>query len=197
MTLDPGIRSFVTYYSEETHGSIGAGAFTRVVRLCHAMDDLISRMSKAKAKKRGRMKKALKRLRWKVKDLVDEIHKKVAHFLVARFDAIFLPTFETSEMAVKAKRKIRAKTVRSMLTFAFFRFRQTLVHMAERYGAEVRIVSEAYTSKTCSYCGNVQKIGGSKRFRCKNCQVDVDRDFNGARGIFLSCVAGSRLGQPA
>lgn len=45
-------------------------------------------------------------------------------------------------------------------------------------------MSEAYTSKTCSYCGRIQNIGSKHRLICK-CGVNVDRDFNGARGIFL------------
>ena len=193
VALDLGIRTFLTYYSDETHGSIGKGDFAQIVRLLLCLDDLLSRIAKASAKRRQRMKKAAARLRWRIRDLIDELHRKSAVFLATRFETILLPTFETSRMTSKASRRIRSKTVRSMLTFAFYRFRQCLESVAERYGARVLLVDESYTSKTCSYCGHVQEIGGRKRFRCKNCQVDVDRDFNGARGIYLSCVAGSRL----
>jgi len=49
-------------------------------------------------------------------------------------------------------------------------------------------VSEAYTSKTCSYCGKMHKIGSKKRMKC-SCGADIDRDLNGARGIFLRALA--------
>lgn len=195
VALDPGVRTFLTYYSEQTHGKIGEQAFQRIVRLCLRIDDLLGRMSKTTARRRYRMRKALMRMRWKVKDLINDLHWKAAVFLVTRFDVIYMPTFETKQMSCRTTRKIRRKTVRSMLSFAFFRFKQILQHAAEMYGAKVYFVNEAYTSKTCSYCGHVQEVGGRKRFRCKNCQVDIDRDYNGARGIFLSCVAGSGLRQ--
>ena len=45
--LDPGIRSFMTWYSETDTGHIGRGAFGRIQRLCQHLDDLISRTAKA------------------------------------------------------------------------------------------------------------------------------------------------------
>lgn len=59
---------------------------------------------------------------------------------------------------------------------------------AEEYSAVVIDANEAYTSKTCSYCGNIQNIGSKKRMRC-SCGVDVDRDHQGARGIFLRALS--------
>jgi len=197
VALDPGIRTFLTYYSERVHGKIGEQAFQRITRLCVHMDKLISRMSKAKSRQRYRMRKALARLRWKIQDLIRDLHWKAAVFLATRFDVIYMPTFETRQMTVRTGRRLRRKTARSMLTFSFYKFKRVLLSAAEMYGAKVYFVNEAYTSKTCSYCGNIQSIGGSKRYRCKNCQADIDRDYNGARGIYLSCLAGSGLRQHA
>ncbi|MEY3222242.1 MAG: hypothetical protein RLZZ203_1098, partial [Cyanobacteriota bacterium] len=59
--------------------------------------------------KRKRLKNAATRLRGKIKYLVDELHKKTARFLVDNFDVILLPTFESSIMSRKAKRRIRSK----------------------------------------------------------------------------------------
>jgi putative transposase len=80
-----------------------------------------------------------------------------------------------------------------MLTWAHYRFKQFLKFKAKEYSSNVIDVNEAYTSKTCSYCGTIQNIGSKKTMKCKNCGVAVDRDLNGARGIFLknsSCVGG-------
>jgi len=54
-------------------------------------------------------------------------------------------------------------------------------------------VNEAYTSKTCSYCGNIQNIGSKKVMKCLSCGATVDRDLNGARGIYLRALAASPL----
>lgn len=64
------------------------------------------------------------------------------------------------------------------------KFQNFIKQRSGRGSCKVIEVSEAYTSKTCSYCGRIQNIGSKHRLICK-CGVNVDRDFNGARGIFL------------
>ncbi len=87
-------------------------------------------------------------MREKVINLVDELHHKAALFLVKNYDVILLPTFETKQMTSKANRKLHNKTVRSMLTFAHYRFKKFLKNKAFEYGKVVVEVCEAYTSKT-------------------------------------------------
>lgn len=184
VSIDPGVRTFTTFYSTDCCGKIGTGDFSRIQRLCHHLDDLISRTHKEKNKnRRYRMKKAQARMRWKIKDLIDELHHKAALFFVRNFDVILIPKFETSQMGRRLTRKIRAKSVRSMLTFAHFRFQEFLKFKAWEHGKLLFNVNEAYTSKTCSWNGKIKKIGGAKFI--KDDGVVVDRDYNGARGIFL------------
>ena len=49
-------------------------------------------------------------------------------------------------------------------------------------------VCEAYTSKTVSWTGEVKKIGGAKRIKSNLDGQVMDRDWNGARGIFLRAL---------
>lgn len=148
----------------------------------------VEEVGRRRKEQSGRQKRSLnraaQRLRWRIRDLVDDLHKKVAHFLVTRFEVILLPTFETQQMVSK----LNSKTARAMMTWAHYRFKQHLKAKAEEYSAAVVEVNEAYTSKTCSYCGNIQNIGSKKRFRCR-CGVEVDRDHQGARGIFLRALS--------
>ncbi|WP_197285417.1 MULTISPECIES: hypothetical protein [Planktothricoides] len=69
------------------------------------------------AKRRRSMRKAANRIREKIQNLIDEVHKKAAHYLTNNYGLIFLPRFESSLMVAKSRRKIRSKTVRSMLTW--------------------------------------------------------------------------------
>jgi putative transposase len=182
VALDPGVRTFMSFYSPYVFGKIGDGDFKKIYRLCLGLDSLYSKMAVEPSKKR-KFKLAAERQRWKIFDLIDDLHKKTAHFLVTRFSEIVIPSFETSQMVTK----LRSKTARSMLTFAHYRFKQFLLAKAEEYSCKVRIVSEAYTSKTCFYCGRIQNIGSKKRFKC-SCGVNADRDLQGARGIYLRAL---------
>jgi transposase len=48
------------------------------------------------------------------------------------------------------------------------------------------MVSEAYSSKTCSECGHIKTdLNGNKVYRCDGCPNVSDRDWNGARGILV------------
>jgi putative transposase len=81
----------MTFYSEVLHGKIGEGDFQRIYRLCLNLDKLISKILKAKCKQKRRLKQAAERMRWKIFDLIDELHKKTANFLVRTFNRIFIP----------------------------------------------------------------------------------------------------------
>lgn len=186
VAIDPGIRTFATLYANDGAAKVGEADYFAIIRRCLALDDLISRMAKATSRKRRRLKKAANKLRCRIKNMVDELHFKLVRMLLNTFDVILLPTFETSQMVQKAIRKIRAKSVRSMLTWRHFQFKQRLKAAAVRIGKKVIDVCEAYTSKTASWNGEMKQIGGAKII--KSAGVVMDRDLNGARGIYLRAL---------
>lgn len=180
VSLDPGVRNFISFYSEVGSGKIGKGDFNHIYYLCLQLDKIISKMAKSKCRQKKRLKLAKQRLIWRITDLIDDLHKKTARFLVTRYETIFLPTFETSEMVTE----LNSKVARNMLTFAHYRFKQFLKIKAEEYSCQVIDVQEDYTSRTCSYCGELHPKNSKKRMKCI-CGVNGDRDLNGARGIML------------
>lgn len=92
-------------------------------------------------------------------------------------------------MVVKSKRKLNTKTARAMLTWGHYRFKCHLKQAASRRDVVVVDVNESYTSKTCTSCGFVhEKLGGSKIFKCPNCGHKHDRDWGGARNIFIRAL---------
>jgi putative transposase len=189
VALDPGVRTFLTGFSESNVFKIGQGDFSRIARLCSHMDKLISKISKAKNNSKQKMRKALGRMKHKIWDLVDELHFQSINYLLKTYDVVLLPNFEISEMVVKSGRKIQSKTVRSMLTYSFFRFSQRLESKAKELGKYVYRGSEAYTSKTASWTGEIQNISSAKTIKSNN--IVMDRDINGARGIFLRALGDS------
>jgi len=189
VALDPGVRTFLTGFSDNNVFKIGEQDFSRIARLASHMDKLISKISKAKGNSKQKMKKALGRMKHKVWDLIDELHFQSINYLLKDYNVILLPNFETSEMVVKSSRKIRSKTVRSMLTYSFFQFSQRLETKAKELGKYVYRGSEAYTSKTASWTGEVKNISSAKTIKSNN--IVMDRDINGARGIFLRALGDS------
>ncbi len=191
VAIDPGVRAFATLFSETSFGAIGDKDIGRIQRLCYYLDDLISRSTKQNAKTRYRYKKAMDRIRRKIRNLIDELHHKLARFLVDNYDIILLPTFETSQMVLKNSRKIRSKSARQMLTWAHRRFKLFLKHKAFEAGKLVIDCCEAYTSKTVSWTGEIIKnLGGRKVIKSADGTAML-RDLNGARGIFLRALVDS------
>lgn len=189
-SLDPGIRTFQTGYSPDGYGfKLGDGASTRIFRLYLHLDKLISALSKIHGKKRRYLKKRILRLRIKIKNLINEMHHKISLFLSSNFRTILLPSFETKIMSNRLMRKIHTKTVRKMIGLSFYRFSEILKYKCKLRGSKVLTVSEAYTSKTCGNCGELHnKLGGNKIYKCSNCNLEIDRDLNGARNIMLRAL---------
>jgi putative transposase len=193
VAIDPGVRTFATFYAGDVCGKIGEADFTRITRLCLGLDKLISRKAKSRNhRERRSLDKAIQRHRARIQNLVGELHRKTSLFLVKNFDIILLPAFETKQMSERMERKITKKSVRSMLTFSHYRFKQYLRHKADEYGKQVVEANEAYTTKTASWTGETFENLNSKRF-IRSQGVTVDRDINGARGIMLRALRASSM----
>jgi len=190
VALDPGVRTFMTGYDAD--GRIiewGKKDIARIHRLCSFYDKLQSKWSAQGVPKRNRrrMRRAGLRLQQKIRDLVDELHKKLARWLCLNFRVVMLPVFETSRMVPRNGRRLNSRTARAMLTWSHFRFRQRLLHKAREFEhCNIYLCTEEYTSKTCTMCGRIhEQLGGSKQFHCPSCHVLLDRDVNGARNILI------------
>lgn len=204
VAIDPGVRTFATTYSQTKSIKYGHDFVNeKLVPIMLRLDDLLSQLDlvknhKAKYSKdeaipqwiSNRIKSLTKQLdnaRAKQFNLVNDLHKRVAFDLVMNNEIILLPTFETQKMSKKSdelnKRKIRKKTVRSMLSLAHYKFKVYIKWLAKKYGKIVIDVNEAYTSKTL-WDGSIKNnLGGSKLITHNG--IQVDRDIHGARNILI------------
>jgi len=193
VAIDPGVRSFISFYSSEVAGNVGNGDFSRIQRLCFHLDKLVSKRDLCKLKqKRRAMTAAIKRARAKIIHLTQELHHKAAKFLTDNFDVILLPMFETKAMVNKAGKNISKRTVRNMLTLSHFKFKQFLKWKAKCTGKQVIDCSEAYTSKTHPQTGHLHNIGGAKWVKLIDGSV-ANRDLVGARNIMLRALVDSPM----
>ena len=135
------------------------------------------------------MIKARLRIQLKIKNLVDEMHNKLCIFLCKNFDMVLIPQFKTKYMLKKLKSTIS----RNMLTLSHYKFKEKLKIKGKEYGSIIIEVNESYTSKTCGKCGFVNPKSKSKKFKCKKCKVQIDRDLNGARNIMIRALRDASL----
>ena len=189
VSLDPGIRTFQTFYSPDgVAGKLGKKIFKKhLFKYAKRIDILDGIKSKCKKKKtKMNISKRQFLLRTKIKNVVNDYHWKIAHFLCNNFETIIIPDFKVKKMTLKRKRNINSKITRSMLTLSHYSFKKKLEHKCKIYKRRLIVTSEAFTSKTCGVCGNVNKNLGSKKIlKCQKCNIEIDRDYNGARNILL------------
>src|SRR3989338_4606643 len=90
-----------------TISMIGPGDRSGIIKYCLSIDRLISKQAQEKkSKKRSSLKRAIRRMRIRLRNRVDEVHKQLVN--VIDYDLILLPSFETSQMVGKVGRKIRS-----------------------------------------------------------------------------------------
>ncbi len=148
----------------------------------------------------------------KIHDIVKELHNKTALFLCKNYERIIIPVFGTREMVqdtytkeqctkiknekgiIEYKKEItkirktirlnkRVKFVLSMLSH--YKFRQHLIHKSIEYGCSVEVVTEEYTSITCTNCGIQSKNCVNRIKTCNNCKYQINRDVCGSRNILI------------
>jgi len=192
ISLDPGVRTFLTGFSLDGLHKIGHGSFGRIVSLCHHLDDLMSRTTRVRGAKRHRMRNAQARARIRIRNLVDDFHYQSIGWLLRNYDVVIFPEGNFTSAVRKASRKVRSKTARSLMTWAFARFRDRLQHKAIIKGKQVILVDESYTSKTANWTGEVVHNLGSRKTITSG-SITVERDVNGSLGILLKAL----LAQPA
>lgn len=135
------------------------------------------------------------RIRKRIRNLVDELHKRFVKWLVENYHTVLLPEFETQRMVRKCDRKLSSKTARAMLGWSHYRFKLRFKNKTREYPwCKIVICDEHFTSKTCGSCGNLyQSLGSRKTFKCPNCHQEFDRDMNAARNILLRFITNNRV----
>jgi ribosomal protein L37AE/L43A len=69
--------------------------------------------------------------------------------------------------------------------WGYYKIQTMIKYKAEAAGIKILFVDPAYTSQTCSNCGNLedgQRISQSE-FKCKKCEFSANADFNAALNI--------------
>lgn len=181
ISLDPGIRTFQTGYSDNKIEEIGVNCIKKLKKQIKKIN-IIKR-------DKGLIKKYYQRIK-KIQNKVVDLHWKTINFLCKNYDTIMIGKLSTKSIISK-KNKL-PKIIKEIASYlSHFTFRCRLIYKCRLMKCNYLIVDESYTSKTCGKCGIInQRLGKKKIFNCRNkyCDMLLDRDINGARNIFLKNI---------
>lgn len=190
-SIDPGLKNFITIYSDNSVNKIGIGIKDKMEKLCKDIDIIISKQYQKKdgkykynCQKRRSLRKVMHRKIKYLDNLKEELHNKSVKYLCDNYGKIIIPPFETQKMVTNIK--LDSKTSRSLMCISYYKFLSKLKSKCIEYDIELVIRPEYYTSKTCTKCGNIKHdLKNADTYICKNCNLKIDRDTNGARNILL------------
>jgi len=215
VALDPGEKIFMSYFGEKTFGMIGENMRTKILeqeKEIRRLQRIFNKGQNKKGKKLKNKKKIQKKIRRKynkINDIVKELHNKTALFLCKNYEKVLIPEFETQKMVKnkiikkenisreELKEKLKEYTKERRLDgrvkfclnmLSHYRFRQHLINKSNEYGCKIYIVTEEYTSKTCTKCGHISEIYKNRIKDCEKCKYKINRDINGARNILLKNI---------
>jgi len=186
ISLDPGIRTFLTGYAD--NHTFDLGVESNVLSELLLKIDSIQKLEKSSTSKRKakRLRKQRLRLFRRITNLVDDLHFKTIKFLTENYSVIYLGDFRVKSMVKKKTSKLPRIVKRLMYMYSFYKFKQRLIWRAKAEGSTVLVVDESYTSMTCTGCGYLNReLGSSKTYDCPCCNNKIDRDINGARNILI------------
>ena len=186
--LDPGGTTFQTTYSETE--TIKIQQNSEVLTSLHAKLDLFQSLRAKKLISSSHYTRRIRRLHKRLYSLIDELHFKTINYLTKNYNWILLPMFESQDMAMKGFNK---KSNRNLIQLKHFTFRERLKSKCMLIRTtDVSIVTEDYTSKTCTRCGYVKyDLRNAKIYECNDCNLICERDVVGARNILLKHLKGS------
>jgi len=192
-SIDPGLKTYLTLYSDNKVEELGIGITTKLNKVCKEVDIINSKMNKKKEEnnkeynlcnnKRRNLKRALHRKIEYLENLKSELHNKCINHLIKSYGKIVLPKLETQEMAGKFNSKLSI----ALYNLSNYKFMEKLKIKSKEHDIELVIRPEYYTSKTCSRCGwlnNNLKLT-DRIYKCLECELCIDRDINASRNIML------------
>jgi len=163
VSLDPGVRKFMSFYTPRGEfGVIG----------CEFQDILNRHFEKIdKAKTSHRRAK----VELKTRNTVDDIHWKLAHWLLGRYKRINVPRLYVPIANASVKRHMHY--MRHCL------FVDRLAHKVLEYpGSCIVVFKEWYSTKGCTRCFQINRQTGSNEiFHCSKCNLRMDRDVHSSR----------------
>jgi len=112
------------------------------------------------------------------------INKCVNELDLERTKVLVVEKLKNVKKNSKKKRKIRTKFMNKLQRWTYSKLLSRLRLRCEREGVLLVDVGPAYTSQTCSQCGNKDKNSRcGENFKCTTCGYSADADYNASLNI--------------
>jgi len=184
ISLDPGIRTFMTGLSENEVIKIGDNCQSKIKKLLKKTDRL-----EAYKVQNKKIRKQLCNTRFKLKNLIADLHWKSINFLTNNYKTILIGDLSVKGITNKKTSVLNKITKRIGVALSFYTYRQRLKYKCSINNCIYMEVNEKYTSKMCSNCSHYnENLGNNKIYNCSRCKTTFDRDVNGCRGICLKMI---------
>ena len=185
--VDLGIKSLATVSDGESYDNPQA-LRSNLDRLRRRSRQVSKKVKGSKNRKKAA--KQLAKLHYKISCIRrDTIHKITSHLTKTK-SCIVIEDLNVSGM-MKNRRLARA-----IQDVGFFEFRRQLEYKGKWYGCEIVIADRYFpSSKKCSECGWINKdlMLSDRTFVCKNCGIEIDRDFNAACNLESHTVSSTGI----
>jgi putative transposase len=182
--IDMGIRTFATVYSTDKTEEIGTNLISKI-------DKYNKKIDKIKSDKDNNIlteikyKKILNKYGNRMKNRIDDLHKKISVYLCENYENIFLGKISIQNIISNDKSNLSDTNKRRMQVLSFYKFRERIIIISKKYKSNVKLINEYMTSKTCHNCENIYKNLGSKKiYKCEKCKIEIDRDINASINIY-------------
>jgi len=195
--LDPGVRTFQAFYSEDECGEIAPDMDKVALAMKNKISGIRERIAFLKNKggerlRINRLTKAWYRANARASNLISDLHFKTIKFLFGRFDVIIAPRLNVGSM-LRRDANLNSKTKITMRFQQHGTFHNRLRMKAESSAKIILDLEEHGTSLTCSSCGQANRnLGSAKIFTCPRCNFQADRDINSSKNHLLKALVGKK-----
>lgn len=187
ISLDPGIRTFMSGISENKIVKIGEHCTDKIKENLKKID-VINNNKEIPETKKLKLEKTINK---KIDGYVNEIHWKTINYLTNNYKTIFIGNISSKKIISNSNNnQLSDITKRIISKLKFYKFREKLKYKCSLKKNNYKCVNESYTSRVCSNCGNEKNdLKDNKEYNCEKCKKKICRDINGARNIYIkACI---------
>jgi transposase len=197
VSLDPGEKIFITYYSLDNCGRLGHDIRIPILeqeKKIRRFQRILGRnknKSRKKLRNKTKIKNKIQRKHRKITNIVKELHNQTANYLTKTYKTILIPTFETKNMVntkdklVRTRREI-LKSCNSLETIKVYKRKSRLnsrvkfclmslshykfrQHLSNKCQEQGCKLLIVDESYTSQCCGNCGKLDSNYNNRVKKC----------------------------